>query len=88
MVDSLWITPAAALADAAAGSRSVVFPTRLNLARLAGYDTVAAAVAAARAVQVVTVLPEFVELPEGPHLRIPVEAGYGGPLFPAGRRAM
>lgn len=88
MVDSVWITPQAALADAAAGIRTVVFPTRLTLARLGQARTVREAFAAALAAPVVTVMPEFVDLPEGPHMRIPLEAGYGGPLFPAGRRAM
>lgn len=87
-VDSTWIDPATALADAAAGQRTVVFPTRLNLARLGQAETVAAALAAARAAPVVTVMPEYVVLPQGPHMRIPLAAGYGGPLFPAGKRAM
>jgi len=87
-VDSIWITPQAALADAAAGIRTVVFPTRLTLARLGRAHTVREAFRAALAAPVVTVMPEFVELAAGPHMRIPLEAGYGGPLFPAGRRAM
>jgi len=88
MVDSVWITPQTALADAAAGHRTVVFPTRLTLARLGHAGTVREAFAVALATPIVTVMPEFVELPEGPHMRIPLAAGYGGPLFPAGRRAM
>ena len=49
----------------------------------------ATAMAAAAARPVVTVQPVMELDAEGRKmLRIPVEAGYGGPLFPAGIRAM
>jgi len=88
-VESLWIRPAAALAEAEAGSRTLVFATRLNLQRLAGFTDTASAFAAASAARVVTVQPVPSQAPDGTmHMRIPVEAGYGGPLFPVTRRAM
>ncbi|WP_187829958.1 NUDIX hydrolase [Siccirubricoccus phaeus] len=89
-VDSVWITPEAALAAAEAGTRTVLFPTRLNLRRLAGAASLEAALAAARAREVVRVQPVLeTDATSGARfLRIPVEAGYGGPLFPAGTRAM
>ncbi|MCO6417044.1 NUDIX domain-containing protein [Siccirubricoccus sp. KC 17139] len=88
-VDSVWITPEAALAAAEAGTRTVLFPTRLNLGRLAGAASLEAAMAAARAREVVRVQPVLETDASGARfLRIPVEAGYGGPLFPAGARAM
>jgi hypothetical protein len=44
---------------------------------------------AAAARPVVTVQPVLeTDAAGGRFLRIPVEAGYGGPLFPAGTRAM
>ena len=76
LVDSVWIRPADALAQAEAGQRTVIAPTRLNLQRLGYSDSVAEAVAAARAQPVVRVLPELVATEQGPRLRIPREAGY------------
>jgi hypothetical protein len=88
-VDSLWIRPATALAEAEADRRTLVFATRLNLQRLAGFATTAAAFAAAATASVVTVQPEPLRAADGSvQMRIPVEAGYGGPLFPVTRRAM
>ncbi|WP_137124073.1 NUDIX hydrolase [Roseomonas sp. HF4] len=83
-VDSVWIRPADALAAAEAGARKVVFPTRMNLTKLARHDSVAEAFAAARATPVVTVLPEMRMTPAGRILRIPAAAGYGGEEFLAG----
>ena len=88
-VDSVWISPAQALAEADAGQRTLLFPTRLNLQRLAEAADLAAALAAAAARPVVTVQPAMeMDAAGRKMLRIPVEAGYGGPLFPAGIRAM
>ena len=39
-VESVWITPAQALAEADAGARVLVFVTRLNLEKLARFATV------------------------------------------------
>ncbi len=80
-VDSVWISPATALADADAGRRTVIFPTRLNLQKLGQSSTVDAALEAARSAPVVTVLPEMRKTDAGRTMIIPVEAGYGGPEF-------
>ncbi|NQV60134.1 MAG: NUDIX domain-containing protein [Alphaproteobacteria bacterium] len=79
--DSEWLRPEGAVADAESGKRTVVFPTRMNLLKLAQYKTVDEAMATARATSVVTVQPEPVDHPKGRTLRIPVEAGYPGSLF-------
>jgi 8-oxo-dGTP pyrophosphatase MutT (NUDIX family) len=77
-VDSVWISPAAADAEAAAGRRTIIFPTLMNLRKLGRSTCVADAVAAARASRVVTVLPRVERDAEGRRmLRIPEEAGYG-----------
>jgi len=76
-VDSVWITPAQALADAEAERRTVVFPTRMNLGKLGRSASVADALAAARAAPVVTVLPQVEMVEGGRYIRIPEEAGYG-----------
>jgi 8-oxo-dGTP pyrophosphatase MutT (NUDIX family) len=76
-VEGLWIAPQAALAEAEAGRRTLVFATRMNLAKLARYRTVADAVAATRAKPVVTVVPRVKRTPEGRWLQIPAEADYG-----------
>jgi 8-oxo-dGTP pyrophosphatase MutT (NUDIX family) len=83
-VDSVWIRPADALDAAEAGARKVVFPTRLNLVKLARHASVAEAFAAAQARPVVTVMPQMRMTDAGRVLRIPAEADYGGEEFLAG----
>ena len=75
--DSVWLTPLAAIADAEAGRRAVVFPTRMNLKKLARWTTVAAALAACARLPVVTVQPLVSPHDRGRVLSIPAEAGYG-----------
>lgn len=76
-VGSTWISPRRALDEAEAGKRTIIFPTRMNLAKLARSRTTAEAIAAARASRIVTVLPEVERGPSGPVMRIPAEADYG-----------
>ncbi|MDN3563657.1 NUDIX domain-containing protein [Paeniroseomonas aquatica] len=81
-VDSVWIRPADALDDAANGRRKMIFPTRINLMKLARETTAEASIGAARSAPVITVEPEFVRaVPGGRELRIPLAAGYGGEIF-------
>jgi 8-oxo-dGTP pyrophosphatase MutT (NUDIX family) len=80
-VDSIWINPARAVAEADAGKRTVIFPTRLNLLKVARAKNVAQALEHARSAQVVTVLPERVKRDGKIYLKIPEAAGYGGPEF-------
>jgi hypothetical protein len=47
-VHALWTTPAAMLADADAGARRIIFPTRRNLERLASLGSFDAACVEAR----------------------------------------
>ncbi len=75
-VGSRWMPPRTALSEAAAGHRSLMFPTRLNLAKLARHGSVAEALAAARREPVVTVLPRIEKGEHGMLVRIPEEAGY------------
>ncbi len=82
-VDSVWVTPAEAIAEADAGRMTLVFATRMNVLKLGRAGTVAEAVANARAEKVVTVQPEIAKGPKGRVLRIPEEAGYGGSEFAA-----
>ncbi|MDX1581340.1 MAG: NUDIX domain-containing protein [Alphaproteobacteria bacterium] len=71
-VDSVWIRPSVALEDEAAKRREIVFPTRLNIEKLARSKTTEEALAAARADTIVTVMPRI----ENGKLHIPKEAGY------------
>lgn len=80
-VDSVWVTPGQVCEDADAGRRTVLFPTRLNLEKVGQHRTVAEALDAARASQVVTVRPEVSTTESGRLLRIPIEAGYGAGEF-------
>jgi len=75
-VDSIWIRPDAALREANAGDRPIVFPTRLNLMLLAQAPSVAAALAAARARELVPVQPEIEDRAAGKAVCIPAAAGY------------
>lgn len=79
--DSEWLRPEAAIADAASGKRTLVFPTHMNLLKLSQYKNVDEAMKNSRATTVVTVQPEPEKHPKGRTLRIPVEAGYQGSLF-------
>jgi 8-oxo-dGTP pyrophosphatase MutT (NUDIX family) len=73
-VDSVWIGPRQAVTDK---KWNVVFPTRLNLEKLARSNSVEDALSRARSEPVLTVLP-WVEKggPNGPLLRIREDAGY------------
>jgi len=75
-VDSVWITPQAAVAEAEAGRRTIIFPTLQNVKKLGRARTVAEALGAARREPIVTVLPRVVRTERGTLFRIPPEAGY------------
>lgn len=72
-----WVPPRHVLARAAAGDLSILFPTRMNLKRLAESDDVATAIAAARARPRFTVTPVTEPREGGTAVLIPAEAGYG-----------
>jgi len=80
-VDSLWITPGQALAEYEAGTRTVIFPTRLNLEKLGRSRSSAAAMDVAGSSDVVTVLPQVSKTADGRVIQIPKEAGYAGHEF-------
>jgi 8-oxo-dGTP pyrophosphatase MutT (NUDIX family) len=81
-VDSIWITPADALAGTEAGQYKLVFATAKNLEKLGRASSVAAAMKAASGATVVTVQPRGTKLEGSKRLmRIPVEADYGGSEF-------
>jgi 8-oxo-dGTP pyrophosphatase MutT (NUDIX family) len=76
-VDTIWIAPQTAVAEADAKRVTLVFATRMNLLKLARSGDVTAALAAARDDIIVTVCPEVAQSPAGTVLRIPLSAGYG-----------
>jgi 8-oxo-dGTP pyrophosphatase MutT (NUDIX family) len=81
-VDSVWISPADAMAGVESGRFKMVFPTHMNLRKLGRHGRVAEALAAARGSRVVTVQPEALRAEDGVRrLRIPAEADYGGEVF-------
>lgn len=84
-VDSVWIRPGDALADAEAGRRTVIFPTRMNLEMLAASATVAEAMAAARTRRIVTVEPKVEDRGGTMFLTLPAEAGYSITEIPVDR---
>lgn len=75
-VDSVWIRPGDALADAAEGRRTVIFPTRMNIEKLGKNTDVRSALAAATSDVIVTVEPQMGESGGKKVLKIPAAAGY------------
>jgi len=77
-VDSVWISPSAALREQQEGKRLIIFPTRMILAKLARSNSVADAMLRARREKIVTVLPLIVTREDGEKILIlPEEAGFG-----------
>jgi len=75
-VDSVWISPQAALEGNKSGKYTVIFPTRLNIEMLAQSDSVASAINMAAEREIVSVLPWIEEREDANYLCIPAEAGY------------
>ena len=80
-VDSVWIGWDALLKGQAEGRYTVLFPTRLNMEKLARSQTVAEARNIAADAPVVPVLPEVEFIEGGRIMRIPEEAGFGRSEF-------
>jgi 8-oxo-dGTP pyrophosphatase MutT (NUDIX family) len=79
-----WVQPAEMIGRAQAGERAVMFPTLMNLMRLAESANVADALRAARNRPVFTVHARIEERGDGSrHVVIPAEAGYAATEFPA-----
>ena len=81
----VWLTAAAALAEAAAGRMTLIYPTRRNLERLAQFGSFAAAVADAGAYPVTTIVPYIERRGDIDHLCIPAELGYPVTAEPIGQ---
>ncbi|CAL78057.1 conserved hypothetical protein; putative NUDIX hydrolase [Bradyrhizobium sp. ORS 278] len=83
--DSIWVSPREALAGGDDGRFKLPFPTTRNLIRLGKQPAVADALAAARVMDIVTVMPVMTKTADGGReLRIPREAGYDGEVFAFG----
>lgn len=76
-VSAHWLKPREVLADWEADRIPLMFPTRLNLMKLARSSTVAAAMQATRQQPVIRVLPKIRFKEQGVDLTIQKEAGYG-----------
>ena len=75
-VDSVWTTPSAAMEAERNGSRTIIFPTLRNVAKLAAFNSTSTALNAAATSSVVTVLPWTEQREDGNYICIPPEAGY------------
>ena len=80
-VEGFWIAPQQALREAEAGTRTLLFPTHMNLLKLAACASVAEAVSVARRSPIVSVTPRVERTATGRTLHIPAEAGYGVTQF-------
>ncbi|HLT78884.1 MAG TPA: NUDIX domain-containing protein [Ferrovibrio sp.] len=77
VMSAVWLRPRAVVAAAEAAELNLMFATYMNLRWLARFASVADALAAAETRQIVTVVPEPADTPEGRVFRIPEAAGYG-----------
>ncbi len=76
--DAVWLGPQAALDLEANGEATIIFPTRMNLVKLARAVSVADAAVRFGGQAVISVLPQVSQTQAGePCLVIPSEAGYG-----------
>lgn len=75
-VDSVWISPDQAMADAVEGRRTVIFPTLLNIQKLGRSQSISQALETAHNDTIVSVLPWTETREDGDYICIPVEAGY------------
>lgn len=86
--EAVWVGPQDALDQEAAGTATIIFPTRMNLGKLAETDTTEAALNRFASEKVVTVLPVVGKDDDGaPCLHIPEEAGYIQSIEPLQRVA-
>jgi len=75
--EAVWLGPQQALDMEEAGTATIIFPTRMNLGKLAETATTSAALNRFASEAVVTVLPVVGKDDDGaPCLHIPKEAGY------------
>ncbi|KTE22831.1 NUDIX hydrolase [Sphingopyxis sp. H050] len=81
-VDVEWISPREAIRLAAAGERTIIFPTLMNLKLLAEAESAEDCISRARQRRLVTVLPEVAEENGEPVLVLPPDAGYGPVSMP------
>lgn len=79
--DAVWLSPREAIEGGADGRFTLPFPTTRNLIRLGKQPSVGAALDHARAMTIVSVMPEMSKDGDKRFLRIPREAGYDGELF-------
>ncbi len=88
-VRAFWASAAQVLAEVDAGHAHVIFPTRRNLERLAGFSSTAEAYADAARHPVTRITPWVAEVDGAPHVCIPEGIGYpvtSEPLETARRR--
>ena len=76
IVATEWVEPTELIARAAAGDRSILFSTLMNIHRIAESETVAGALTAALSRPVFTVMPKRDDTAEGTWVTIPEESGY------------
>lgn len=84
-VDAEWISPSEAVRLEAAGERTIIFPTLMNLRLLAEAQGAQDCIGRAQQRKLVMVLPEVATENGERVLKIPADAGYGAVSQPLGR---
>lgn len=81
-IDSLWITPTKALAEADSGKYKIIFPTLMNLRRLSEYNNFDDTIRVLKTTTVKTIIPWTETINGEIFLKIPENAGYNITAIP------
>ncbi len=76
IIDALWLSPQAALANQAAGELFLVFPTITQLQQLAGFESATEMIGHAAGREVEAVQPRIVGTGEAARIVLPGDPGY------------
>ncbi len=75
-VDSAWVNPTKVLEEREQGKWTIIFPTRMNLAKLAKASDTVEAFVRAKAKDIVSVTPWIEKREDASYLCVPLDAGY------------
>nr|WP_281721303.1 NUDIX domain-containing protein [Nitrosomonas nitrosa] len=77
-----WLVPSDAVELGTSRKRTIIFPTLMNLRRLAQSESAKDCIQAASRRSLAPVLPEIEQREDGPYLTLPADSGYGAIAVP------